>query len=152
MDQIHLTTSQKRSIQASLLTFERTLRNADRILSNGDENGIFYKRKMQLDQHNRQLIREKISQLLLDLADCRREFEMEAWDEYSERIIMFEMSASWESLEESRSKRLRGYGELDTPTAKKVDKAIDHFAQAALSIRSMINTLTLKDTPGRMIE
>ena len=53
---------------------------------------------------------------------------------------MGEMSISWESLEESRSKRMRGYGELSPQTVDLIDPAIDHFARIALGLSSVFKT------------
>ena len=49
-----LTPSQERSLQASLLLFEKSLRRADRLLANGDEIGILYFRKSNLDIQSRE--------------------------------------------------------------------------------------------------
>ena len=62
-----------------------------------------------------------------------------------ESVVMGEMSISWESLEESRSKRMRGYGELGQQAAEIIDPAIDHFARIALGLSRIFTTETSND-------
>ncbi|MBA4383321.1 MAG: hypothetical protein C0410_01155 [Anaerolinea sp.] len=140
-----LTPSQERSLHASLLLFEKALRLSDRLLSEGDEIGILYLGKSNLDIQSRELIQKKIANTLVELKDFTEILGLRPIEESLESVIMAEMSISWESLEESRSKRMRGYGALSPQAVEIIDPAIDHFARIALGLSSIFTTETSHD-------
>lgn len=134
MEETLLTPSQERSLRASLLLFEKALRRADRLLSDKDEIGILYYRKSFMDIKSRGLIQKKIANTLVELKVFSEKLGLKPIEESLENTIMSEMSISWESLEESRSKRMRGYGEISPQAVEIIDPAIDHFARIALGL------------------
>lgn len=141
MEQELLTLPQKRALTSSLRIFESALRKADRLLGDADEKGIFVSRGSRIDIQQKRRIQEKITETLKDLAEFSRTLKLES-DEVEDfgSVIRAEMSISWESLEESRSKRLKGYGEINPSTAKLIDSAITHFSQVALEIGQMVSS------------
>lgn len=140
MDDHLLTQSHERSIHASLLMFEKALRKADRLLSDEDEIGILYCQKSYLDIQSRELIQKKIADTLVELENLAKKLGLRPIEESLENTIMSEMSISWESLEESRSKRMRGYGHLNPHAVEIIDPAIDHFASIALGLSSIFSS------------
>ncbi|HMN15536.1 MAG TPA: hypothetical protein PKD55_24735 [Bellilinea sp.] len=134
----YLTESQKRSLTSSLYLFEKALRKAAQLLLEEDVDGIFFSRKSRLSPTKRQYIQKKIFQTLKELANFANQLGLNSTEESVENEIMADMSISWENLEECRSKRLKGYGELDPLVAQLVDPAIDHFARIALELSSLI--------------
>jgi hypothetical protein len=145
MEESLLTPSQERSLYASLITFEKALRLVDRLLSDGDEIGILYYRKSYLDIQARERIRNKIAVTLVELKGFTEKLGLLPTEKNLESIIMTEMSISWESLEESRSKRLRGYGNISPQAMEIIDPAIDHFARIALELSSISTHKTSED-------
>lgn len=137
MEDTLLTPSQERSLHASLFLFEKALRKVDRLLSDGDEIGILYYRKSYMDIQSRELIQKKIANTLVELENFTEKLGLRPIEESLESTIMSEMSISWESLEESRSKRMRGYGELSPQAVEIIDPAIDHFARIALGLSNL---------------
>jgi len=140
MEETLLTPSQERSLQASLLLFEKSLRRAVRLLSDEDEIGILYYRKSYMDIQSRELIQKKIANTLVELENFTEKLGLRPIEESLESTIMAEMSISWESLEESRSKRMRGYGKLSPQAVEIIDPAIDHFARIALGLSSIFTS------------
>ncbi|HML39581.1 MAG TPA: hypothetical protein PKD23_02755 [Bellilinea sp.] len=140
MEETLLTSTQERSLHASLLLFEKALRKVDRLLSDGDEIGILYYRKSYLDKQTRELIHKKIANTLVELEEFTKKLALRPIAESLESTIMGEMSISWESLEESRSKRMRGYGEISPQAVEIIDPAIDHFARIALGLSSIFTS------------
>ncbi|HMN60165.1 MAG TPA: hypothetical protein PJ988_07360 [Anaerolinea sp.] len=55
---------------------------------------------------------------------------------------MSEMNICWESLEECQSRRMRGYGELESQTMRELDPEARRLANMALEINQMITELT----------
>ena len=134
----YLTESQKRSLTISFFLFEKALRKAAKLLSEENEVGIFYSRKSQLSSEKRLIVQKKISQTLLDLSLFAKKMGLSTTEENVENEIMADMSISWESIEECRSKRLRGYGNLDPRAVEIIDPAITYFAHTALELSGLV--------------
>jgi hypothetical protein len=132
-----LTRAHERSLQSSLFLFEKALRKVDRLISEDNEVGILYFQKSQLDSQMRELIHKKIVATLRELELLVNNLGLKPFEENVENTIMAEMSICWENLEEIRSKRMKGYEELDPQAAELIDSAIDHFANIALELSSM---------------
>lgn len=138
LSEYYLNESQKRSLTSSLFRFEKALRKATRLLSEEDEDGIFYSRKSNLSLEKRLFIQERISRILKDLADFANKMGLNSTEESVESEIMAEMSISWENIEECRSKRLQGYGKLNPNAVKMIDPAINYFAQTAIELLDLV--------------
>jgi hypothetical protein len=138
MDRVNLTEPQRRHLRASLTSFEKGLRFADRLLEDGDEIGILYYRRLYLDFDQRRLAHEKISQALHELADLVKQLGLEPVEESADRIILSEMNVSWANLVDCHSDRMIGYGKVDTDAAKKIDPAIDRLERIALELSDLM--------------
>lgn len=134
MKKSYLTPAQERSLRTSLFLFEKALRSVDQLLLEGEEIGILLIRKSHLDNSLRFALRKKIADTLIELRQFVLDLGLKPFEESIERTIIAEMSTCWESLEESRSKRMRGYGDLDPRAAKMIDPNINHFAKIALEL------------------
>ena len=148
MDKPLLTPPQERALHASLLIFEKALRTADHLLSVGEEQGIYYFRKSDLTPAARESLHQLIQNTLLELEAFSKTVNIKPLMENLEGNIMGDMSISWESLEESRSRRMTGYGALNPLAKEVIDPAIDHFAKIALEICN----LTMPRAPEEMTD
>lgn len=145
-NEYYLTESQKRSLTSSLFLFEKALRKAAQLLSEEDENGIFYSRKTHLSPRKRLFIQKKIFQTLKELAYFANQMGLGSIEESVESEIMADMSISWENIEECRSKRLQGYGKIDPRAVLIIDPAINHFSQIAIGLSSLVTENSRSDT------
>ena len=96
---------------------------------------------------HRQLIQQKISLTLMDLAELSKKLGLESSEYRIEKTIMAEMSISWANLEESQSKRMKGYGELDPRAIELIDPAIDHLTRIALEISNLLSSYQQEEEP-----
>ncbi|MHC1784089.1 MAG: hypothetical protein AB9891_15270 [Anaerolineaceae bacterium] len=133
-----LTPNQKRSLFSSLFFFEKALRNADQLLFEEDLIGIFYSRKSHIDFERRNRIHVIIQRTLDELKNIFIDLKLNSSEDYAGKIIMAEMSISWEYLEESRSRNLRKYGHLNPRAIEVIDPIIDKLSQVVLEINSLV--------------
>lgn len=133
-----LNPSQQRYLYASLISFERALRLADDLLSNPDERGILYYRQVQLNDLQRQEVRERISQALYELKVFADRLGFEPKEENSAQMIMAEMSMSWVNLVDANSDRLLKYGDLSPEAAAFIDPAIEQLARIAIEFTRIV--------------
>jgi len=129
-----LNPNQQNYLYASLLSFEKALRLADQLLAQGDERGILYYQKSNLEPDLRQSARQKISLALEELASLANQLGLEPREENSDQMIMAQMSASWADLVDSQSGRLKGYGQLDVQAAALIDPAVNRLARLAAEL------------------
>ena len=129
-----LNPNQQNYLYASLRNFEKALRQADQLLAQGDERGILYYQKSNLDPALRQAARQKISLALEELAKLANQLGIEPREENSDQLIMAQMSASWSDLVDSQSGRLKGYGQLDKQAAALIDPAVNRLARLAVEL------------------
>lgn len=139
MKQDLLTIPQQRIIRSSLLLFEKTLRMSDRMLKEGDEVGILYHRKISLSPQRRELIQNSIAQALSDLAEFSEALGLKPSEENTQRIIMGNLNLCWESLEECRSSRLKGYGDVNPQATDLIEPMIDRLTHLALELSSLVS-------------
>ncbi|RJQ17906.1 hypothetical protein C4573_00975 [Candidatus Woesearchaeota archaeon] len=133
MEELNLNVSQKRYIRASLLSFERALRWIYQLLTS-EEEGILFHRDVRLDAEDRKQILCKIDKAFTIIKETARRFNLEVFEENIEREILAEMSISWENLEECRSKRVKGYGDLSSNAAELIDKTITELVEINLDL------------------
>jgi hypothetical protein len=124
----------KRALRSALHLFETALRNTERELRAGEENGILFQRKVRMDSAQKQQVLGLITSTLEELEGFARELGITPVQETVEGAIMARMSLAWENLENCRPERMKGYGYLDTQAAAVLDPAITHLAQSALQI------------------
>jgi hypothetical protein len=129
-----LNPNQQNYLYASLRNFEKALRQADQLLAQGDERGILYYQKSNLDPALRQSARSKIRLALEELASLANQLGLEPREENSDQVIMAQMSASWADLVDSQSGRLKGYGQLDHQAAALIDPAVNRLASLAAEL------------------
>ena len=129
-----LNPNQQNYLYASLRNFEKALRQAEQLLAQGDERGILYYQKSNLDPALRQSARQKISLALEELASLVKQLGLEPRQENSDQLIMAQMSASWSDLVDSQSGRLKGYGQIDPQAAALIDPAVNRLARLAAEL------------------
>ena len=129
-----LNPNQQNYLYASLRSFEKALRLADQLLAQGDERGILYYQKSNLDPALRQSAHDKIIQALQEVANLVERLGLEPREENSDQMIMAQMSASWADLVDSQSGRLKGYGQVDRQAAALIDPAVDRLARRAAEL------------------
>lgn len=140
MCEITLTEPQQRNLRVSLLSFERALRMADRLLKEGEEIGILYHRTQYLGLDKHRLAHEEIIKALQEISDLANLLELESEEEDSSRIILSEMSVSWANLIDCHSERMKGYGKVDPSTATKIDPAIDRLEKIAWKLSNLMSS------------
>ena len=137
MEELNLNVSQKRYIRASLLSFERALHWIRRSLTIEDE-GILFHREIDLNKKDSEIILDRVNDAITLINKYAKKINLESIEENIEREIVAEMNIAWENLEECRSKRVKGYGDLSSNAAELIDRAIDELIKINLEIISIV--------------
>jgi hypothetical protein len=137
---LNLNTAQKRHLHVTLYSFEKALRESDRLLEEGNARGILFIRELNLSESQRQLARKKIAHTLGALEAFVQQLGLEPKVEDPSRVIMAEMSVCWTHLEDCRPKGLRNYGELTAEDADQIDPIITKLASMAIELTRLFPT------------
>lgn len=137
MEELVLNTSQRRCIWASLLSFERALRWIRHLLTI-EEEGILFHRELSLNKEDVELIIDRVDRALELMTEYTKKFNLNSIEENIGREIVAEMSISWENLEECRSSRISGYGDLSVESAEIIDETVDELVKINLEIMNIV--------------
>jgi len=133
-----LNTAQRSSLAIVLRMFEGQLRQADAWLQDGSEDGILYRRVLRLPPEARAALRGQVATALAEIAELAQAFDLEPEEEDLAAAMAAAMSVSWASLCDSRSERLRRFGDVDPALREVLDPRIERLADLALSLASML--------------
>jgi hypothetical protein len=144
---IKLSPSQARSLGASLLIFEKSLRKSNRLLEENDAEGFLYEKFNSLDSIQRNQVHKKIKEALKKLDLVVKKIGLEPRKEIIEQSIKAEMSISWANLIECRSDHFKGYGKFDPDSAMKLDAEIEPLVEISNEIFNLV-TAYVKEKAG----
>jgi len=130
---------QKNSLRISLLMFEDNLRHAQAWLDGHEENGILYRRKLDVPERNKKQARKVIATALEIIEKLARTFEFETEVESASAIMRGELVISWENLMNTQARRLRGYGEVHPQLASVLDADIQNLAEMSFRLSELLN-------------
>jgi hypothetical protein len=132
-----LNPAQRSSLTVVLRAFEMHLRQIDVWLQGREERGILYRRSLNLPPALRAVAREQITEALAQIAVLVERFGLTATEDDLGPAIASLMSVDWANLCDTRSEKLRRYGEVDPCLADLLDADLDRLAQLALSLAAL---------------
>jgi len=133
-----LSAPQHGSLAIVLRMFEEELRQAHTWLQSSLDEGTLYRRVLHLSPEARAAARQKIATALAEIAELAQEFGLEQQEQHLAAAIAAAMSLSWASLCDARSDKLKRYGYVNPGLGQALDPRLDHLAELALSLASML--------------
>jgi len=130
---------QKNSLRASLNGLEDVLHNINRWVKQGEEQGILYTRTLQLQPGVKEKIFQYSQQALSIIKEIMLKYHLEHRQESIAREIMGQISISWANLCDTKSKRLKGYGDMGSTASAELDQDIDSLSETCMSIYKSID-------------
>lgn len=134
-----LNPGQRRSVTVTLRNFEISLRQALTWLDGKNENGILYRETLRLSAPKRAEMRRAIEAALAEIAATSELFALESDEQEAGGLIRSEMSVAWANLLDTRSKKLRGYGEVHPQLAKALDPHILNLSNLAMQLANLFD-------------
>jgi hypothetical protein len=132
-----LNAAQRNSLTIGLRSFEADLRRADAWLQGEGERGILYRRSLDLPPEGRAVARAQIAAALARIATLAEWFDLAVTEDNLGATIAAQMSVDWANLCDTRSDKLRRYGEVDPRLAEVLDADVEALAQLALSLAAL---------------
>ena len=133
-----LNTAQRTSLAVVLRYFERSLQQAKGWLQGQQDMGVLYRGSLQLSPERRAAALAHIAEALEGITRLAGRFELQPSDEPLENRIAAEMSVNWANLVDTRADKLARYGSVDPELRESLDPEIEHLAQLAFLIVSLV--------------
>lgn len=135
-----LNPAQAISLFTVLKMFEENLRQINFWLDGAEINGILYHSKLHLPADKATLAKEIVAHALNLIEMLAKEIKLEPIEEDPARQIIGQMSVSWANLVDTRSRKLKRYGEVNSGVAEALDPHIDRLARLALNLASIFES------------
>ena len=132
-----LNLSQKRKVTIILRLFEEHLRQAVHWLDGYSEEGLLYRRKLDLPRDNQEKARRKIEEALIIISDLVDQLDLLTEVENPARIIGGNMSLDWANLCDIQALKLLGSGDVHPDLAVILDQPVDQLVNCALTIQKI---------------
>ena len=129
--------AQRNSLTLGLRAFEGHLRQADAWLLGQEEHGILYRRSLDLPPERRAAARAQIAAALTQIAVLAERFDLPVTEDDLGATFASQMSVDWANLCDTRSSKLRRYGEVDPRLPELLDADVDALAQLALALAAL---------------
>lgn len=125
---------QLNSLLTVLRIFEHNLHQADEWLQGKEESGILYQRQLRLPQGKRNSARRQIAKTLEQINDLAQKLNLPSEKQDPAGLIRGQLTVSWADLMDTRSLKLKRYGEVDPHLPEVLDPSINQLAQAAMAL------------------
>ena len=129
---------QKNSLRVSLLMLEENLRHAQEWLDGREENGILYYRNLKISEETKQQAAQRIQAALELIEKLSSEFELDREFQSATSILQGDLTISWANLIDTKSRKLRRYGQVHPQLGDMLDPDIQNLAEIAFNLSTML--------------
>jgi hypothetical protein len=133
-DRIILTDNHKRSLSSTLMVVEQLLFELQDVMVNSNQT-CCYELKKDLDnrtiEHNQEIIKEALSLT----CTLKEKYNADKAVQSMQRIIDAKKTKIWETLHNSKSRRMKGFGEFPQKLIKEYDNDLDHLMEITEKIK-----------------
>lgn len=123
-----LNPNQKRAVSVTLFLLEERLAEVEQVMSQRSE-GILYRRIPRFTQRQQEAIKRLLQVMRAEIAELAERFQFDREEQDPVGRIRGLMAISWESLEESTSRRLKAYGDVDPQLKETLDPGIQKLSR-----------------------
>jgi len=127
-DHIKLPDNYLRSVSASIYLVEKNLDTLEQMLIS-EKNHTTYKIVNDIGAYKTQHLLDVISQSRQIISNLQEKYDLKKEETYLSRILAAYKSRVWEMLSDTKSKRMKGYGELQHEQAVILDKDMENLLE-----------------------
>lgn len=133
-DRIILTTNHKRSLSSTLFVVERLLVDIRELMGDLKET-CCYELENDIDnetiENNQQVLKEALSLI----CSLKEKYNTDKTVQSLQRIVDAKKTKIWETLHNSKSRRMKGFGEFPQKLIKEYDEDLDHLISITEKIK-----------------
>ncbi len=128
---------QKNSLRVSLLMLEENLPRAKEWLDGREENGILYYRNLKISEETKQQATQRIQAALELIEKLSSEFELDREFQSAASILQGDLTINWANLVDTKSNKLRRYGQVHPELGDMLDTDIQNLAEIAFNLSTI---------------
>jgi len=129
---------QKNSLRISLMLIERGMLEVDRLLSDGEHEGILFRITDDLREETKTDLWRLIHELRQIVREMKDRFRLD-WEPLEKRRTIFgKVPLLWEIAAGSNASRLRGYGDTHPALKDLLDPSIERLSDLLLRMQSLL--------------
>jgi hypothetical protein len=129
---------QKNSLRASLLMLEENLRQTQEWVDGREEDGILYYRRLNISERNREQVHRAIETALQLIEKLGNKFELGQEFQSVAPILMGNLTVNWANLVDTKSNKLRRYGQVHPELGDVLDPDIQNLAEIAFNLSTIL--------------
>jgi hypothetical protein len=118
--------------------FEENLRHAQEWLEGREENGILYRRKLEMPENKRKQANHIIKTALDLIEKLSAKFELESESQSAAASMQGELTINWANLIDSQANKLRRYGKVHPELGGMLDTNVRNLAEIALQLSAIL--------------
>ena len=131
-----LNDNQRRTLEVALRLLEVTLDDIDTLLER-DRDGILYAVRTRIPVERTEELTRLSAEARALLTDLARKYQLQKQERDGARTISAQLSSRWESLEDTRPRKLRAYGPVDPALVPELDPPMERLIQLVLAMESL---------------
>jgi hypothetical protein len=133
----HLTEPQARAVTSTLRRLEETLFLAERLIGE-DQRGMLLSICGEFHTLEQQHLQSLVAEARAVIASVAHDFSLPHEERNARRILDGHLVQIWSSLEDTRPRRLNGYGPVDAAAAAHLDPLIDKLIDLVNAMRDEV--------------
>lgn len=134
-----LNPSQKDSLRISLTLIEKGIFEVERVLSDGEHEGVFFRISDDLREETKTGIRTLIEEIRVILREMKDQFHLGREINDKSRAVFGKVPALWEISAGTKASRLRGYGEIDPRLKDLLNPSMERLSDLLISMHRMVS-------------
>src|SRR3990172_11033908 len=129
---------QKNSLRISLMLIERGMLEVDRLLSDGEHEGILFRITDDLREETKTDLWRLIHELRQIVREMKDRFQLDLEIDEKSRAIFGKVPLLWEIVTDTDANRLRGYGKIDPALKDLLDPSVERLSRLLLSMHQLV--------------
>lgn len=125
-DRIKLSDNHKRSLSSTLIVVEQLLFELREVMDNSNQT-CCYELIKDIDYETREYNNKVISEALELICSLKEKYSTDKTTQSLKRIVDAKKTKIWETLHNSKSRRMKGFGEFPQKIVKEYDNDLDHL-------------------------
>ncbi len=134
-----LNPSQKDSLRISLMLIEKGILEVERVLYDGEHEGVFFRISDDLRQETKTGIRTLIEEIRVILREMKDQFHLGREINDKSRAVFAKVPLLWEISAGTKASRLRGYGEIDPRLKDLLNPSMERLGDLLISMHRMVS-------------
>ncbi len=132
---------QRRSLKVTLSIVEKSLRDIEKILNVNDHSGVLYTFRNNIPPTAKEKVLLLMSKAYGRIRNVAEKFNLEKESKYANREAFAKLPHCWEMLEDTKAKKLKGYGDIPVGLVSVLDPELDLIIEFITEVEGILRDI-----------